>query len=77
MKNELMCHYRDHPLPIKEPEYIPYIAEEFEVFAGEKKITRAELKLWVDKSMATESEKEWLEGQTKALNKTFDPNDCP
>ena len=77
MKNELMCHYQDHPLSSKKPEYIPYTAEEFEVFTAKKKITRAELELWVDKSMATESGKEWLEGQVKALNKTFDPNDYP
>ena len=77
MKNELMFHYQNHPLPSKKPEYIPYIAEEFKVFAAEKNITCAQLELWVDKSMATDSGKEWLEGRTKALNKTFDPNDYP
>ena len=77
MKNELMSHYLGYHLPSKQPEYQPYTAENFDEFAEKNMITRAELELWVDKSLATVAGAKWLDGQTKALNKTFDPEDCP
>ena len=70
MKNELMLHYKQHQLPSKAADYVPYSA-------AEKKITRNDLELWVDKSLATELGTEWLKGRTQGLNKTTDPNDCP
>ena len=77
MKNELMSHYMNHPLPSKQSEYVAYNVEEWDKFAVEKKIGRIDLELWVDKSLATELGKEWLAGRLKGLNKTADPNDCP
>ena len=77
MKNELMLHYKQHQLPSKAADYVPNSATEWDLFAAEKKITRNDLELWVDKSLATELGTEWLKGRTQGLNKTTDPNDCP
>lgn len=77
MKNELMCHYKQHPLPSKKPEYIPYSAAQWDEFADEKKITRDQVQWWVDKTLATDVGSAFLDGRTRALNKTCDPHDCP
>ena len=62
MKNELMLHYKQHQLPSKAADYVPYSAAEWDLLAAEKKITRNDLELWVDKSLATELGMEWLKG---------------
>ena len=77
MKNEMMCHYRGFHLPSKKPEYVPYTAVEWEGFAAEKKVTCAEVADWLDKALATETGKKWLDGQTRNFNKTNNPSDCP
>ena len=53
MKNEMMCHYRGFHLPSKKPKYVPYTAVEWEGFAAEKKVTRAEVADWLDRALAT------------------------
>jgi hypothetical protein len=40
MKNELMCHYRQHPLSSKKLDYIPYTTRQWDEFVAEKKIIR-------------------------------------
>ena len=77
MKNELMTKYLGYHLLSKRPEYQPYTAESFDEFTEENRITRVELELWVDKSLAMEAEAKWLNGRTKAFNKTFDAADYP
>ena len=77
MKNELMLHYKQHQLLSKAADYVPYSAAEWDSFAAENKITRNDLELWVDKSLATKLGTEWLKGRTQGLIKTTDPNDCP
>ena len=77
IKNELMLHYKQHQLPSKAADYVLYSAAKWDLFAAEKKITRNDLELWVDKSLAMELGTEWLKGRTQGLNKTTDPNDYP
>ena len=77
MKNEMMCHYKGFHLPSKKPEYVPYTTVEWEGFAAEKKVTRAEVADWLDKALATETGKKWLDGRTRNFNKTNNPSDCP
>ena len=77
MKNEMMCHYRGFHLPSEKLEYVPYTAIEWEGFATEKKVTRAEVVDWFDRALATDIGKKWLDGQTRNFNKTNNPSDCP
>ena len=62
MKNEMMCHYKGFHLPSKKPECVPYTIVEWEGFAAEKKVTRAEVADWLDKAQATDTGKKWLDG---------------
>ena len=77
MKNEMMCYYRKFNLPSKKPDYVPYIDADWEGFATEKKVTRAELGTWLDKALVTEAGRAWMEGRTQNFNKTHSPSDCP
>ena len=77
MKSKLMCHYCQHPLPSRSPEYVLYTAAEWEAFASRMKITREQLEFKVDKSLTTVLGKEWILARMRPLNKTFDPNLCP
>lgn len=43
MKNEMMCHYRGYHLPSKKPEYVQYPETEWEDFATQSKVGRADL----------------------------------
>ena len=77
MKNEMMCHYMGFHLPSKKPEYVPYTAVEWEGFAAEKKVTHAKVADWLDRALATDTGKKWLDGRTYNFNKTNNPSDCP
>ena len=77
MKNKMMCYYRKFNLPSKKPDYVPYIDAEWEGFAIEKKVTRAELATWLDKALVKEVGRAWMEGRTQNFNKTHSPSDCP
>jgi len=35
------------------------------------------MQLWVDRALAMEAGRNWLDGRAKGLNKTWDPTDCP
>lgn len=77
MKNELMNHFKKWELPSRKSTYVMYTQKDWEDFAKEKKITRAELESWLDKAYATVVGKKWIDDRNKNLNKTSDPKDCP
>ena len=77
MKNEMMCKYRNFHLPSKKPKYVPYSDAEWERFAAGKNVTRAELADWLDKALAMDTGKKWIEGRMRNFNKTHNPSDCP
>ena len=77
MKNELMNHFKKFELPSQKSTYVMYSCEDWDDFAKEKSITRAELESWLDKAYATIVGKKWMDDQDRNLNKTSDPKDCP
>ena len=77
MKNELMNHFKKFELLSRKSTYVMYSREDWDDFAKEKSITRAELESWLDKVYATIVEKKWMDDWNKNLNKTSDPKDCP
>ena len=77
MKNELMNHFKKFELPSRKSTYVMYSHEDWDDFAKEKSITRAELESWLDKVYATTMEKKWMDDRNRNLNKTSDPKDCP
>ena len=74
--NELMNHFKKWELPSRKSTYIMYSCADWEDFAKEKFITRAELESWLDKAYASTVEKKWMDDWNRNLNKTFDPKDC-
>ena len=77
MKNELMNHFKKFELPSRKSTYVMYSWEDWDDFAKEKSITRAELESWLDKAYATTVGKKWMDDRNRNLNKTSDPKDCP
>ena len=77
MKNELMNHFLKWELPSRKSTYVMYSAKDWEDFAKEKSITRAELESWLDKAYASTVGKKWLDDRNRNLNKTSDPKDLP
>ena len=77
MKNELMNHFKKFELPSRKSTYVMYSHEDWDDFAKEKSITRAELESWLDKMYATTMGKKWMDDRNRNLNKTSDPKDCP
>ena len=77
MKNELMNHFLKWELPSPKSTYDMYSSADWEDFAKDKSITRAELESWLDKAYASTVEKKWMDDQNRNLNKTSDPKDCP
>ena len=77
MKNELMNHFLKWELPSRKSTYVMYSSADWEDFAKDKSITRAELESWLDKAYALTVEKKWMDDRNKKLNKTSDPKDCP
>ena len=77
MKNELMNHFKKFELPSRKSTYVMYSREDWDDFAKEKSITRAELESWLDKAYATTVGKKWMDDRNRNLNKTSDPKDCP
>ena len=77
MKNKLMNHFKKFELPSRKSTYVMYSHEDWDDFAKEKSITRAELESSLDKAYATTVGKKWMDDQNRNLNKTSDPKDCP
>ena len=77
MKNELMNHFKKWELPSRKSTYVMYSCADWDDFAKEKSITRAELESWLDKAYALTVEKKWMDDRNRNLNKTSDLKDCP
>ena len=77
MKNELMYHFLKWELPSRKSSYVMYSSAEWEDFAQDKSITRAELESWLDKAYASTVGKKWMDNWNRNLNKTSDPKYCP
>ena len=77
MKNELMNHFKKFELPSQKSTYVMYSREDWDDFAKEKSITRAELESCLDKAYATTVGKKWMDDRNRNLNKTSDLKDCP
>ena len=77
MKNEFMNHFKKFELPSQKSTYVMYSREDWDDFAKEKSITRAELESWLDKAYATTVGKKWMDDRNRNLNKTSDLKDCP
>ena len=77
MKNELMNHFKKFELPSPKSTYVMYSRQNWDDFAKEKSITRAELESWLDKAYATTVGKKWMDDRNRNLNKTSDRKDCP
>ena len=77
MKNELMNHFLKWELPSRKSTYVMYSSMDWEDFAKDKSITRAELESWLDKAYASIVGKKWMDDRNRNLNKTFDPKNCP
>ena len=77
MKNELMNQFLKWELPSWKSSYVMYSSADWEDFAKDKSITRAELESWLNKAYTSTMGKKWMNDWTRNLNKTFDPKDCP
>ena len=77
IKNKLMNHFKKWELPSQKSSYVMYSSTDWEDFAQDKSITRAELESWLDKAYASTVGKKWMENWNRNLNKTSDPKDFP
>ena len=77
MKNELMNHFKKFEVPSQKSTYVMYSCADWDDFAKEKSITRAELENWLDKAYAMTVGKKWMDDWNRNLNKTSDLKDCP